>query len=749
MALAEPLQRSRSASEKSVSRLLMPVFAFTLCLSAFLLFSVQPFFAKMLLPRLGGSPAVWSIAMVFFQAVLLAGYAYAHFLARFKSVSQAAALHAVTLLLAFLVLPIAIPEGWDAPPASGQAFWLLSLFAVAVGLPFFAVSANGALLQAWFARSRHPQADDPYFLYGASNVGSFASLILYIVMFEPLLTLQQQSWNWTAGYGLLAISIISCALLLIKTGVAVPESSEDASKASIAWSRVAVWVALGFIPSGLLVGVTAHITTDVASTPFLWVLPLALFLLTFVLAFRTKPFLSLPILSKAVPLLSAVALTSIFVDLGLPVWVPLVIHVGFFFLAALYCHTILYGLRPPASRLTGFYLAMSFGGVLGGIFTSLAAQAAFNWVAEYPLLIVALLLVRPQGCIDPASFLWAGLGLAAVGGLFLVQWAILSIESATNTAIGLFIMAVVAVVIAQFRWRSAYFFCAGALLPLVFICHEAKPSIFRGRSFFGVVQVTQSDDGQFHRLSHGTTTHGAEKFRQADGAAVTGMPVPLTYYHAKGGIAGTIRLSQEADGRHFGIVGLGTGSVACYARPDESWKMFEIDQVIVDVARDPNLFRFMSSCGPNMPIILGDARLTLAAEADGSFDYLLIDAFSSDAIPTHLITREAIALFRSKLRPGGLLVFHISNRYLELPSVMAAIANDLGVDIRVGAFPVDPALPLSSASVLAVMTDNPDILAKMDTDPHWKVPEAGSTAAWTDDYSNIIAALLRQASGSR
>lgn len=725
------------------TRVAMPMFAATLFLSAFLLFSIQPFFTKMALPRLGGSPAVWSVAMVFFQGVLLLGYAYAHVLAGLRDVRLGAAVHLTILVLALIVLPIAIPAGWERPPETGQALWLMGLLAVSVGLPFFAVSANGALLQAWFSRSAHPQAKDPYFLYGASNIGSFASLLLYIVLIEPMLTLPQQSMAWTFGYGALIAMIAACAAVII----ASPRSSgamTDAAKPSARppARTLLAWIGLGFIPSGLLVAVTSHITTDVAAAPFLWVIPLALFLLTFVLVFRTRPVVSTEFLRRILPALAALTLLTILIDPGLPVWMPLVLHLGFFFAAALYCHAVLYTLRPAADGLTGFYLCMSLGGVLGGAFASLFAPFAFNWIAEYPMLIVAVLFVgraSKDKRREAAIAAGAAVTVSLVAGLVSNPETLFASRSVAVAAVlaGLFLV--------QFKWPNATLPLAAAALPLIFLQQSAMPNLFKERSFFGVVRVQASQDGQYVDMAHGTTLHGAEHIRAADGKPVDAKPTPLTYYHPKGGIAATIKLAQQRGGEgRFGLVGLGAGSVACYAQPGEDWAFFEIDRSVVTAARDVGLFSFLGKCGPRMPMIMGDARLTLADQPVGGYDYLLIDAFSSDSIPTHLMTREAVDLFQSRVREDGILAFHISNRYLELESVLAAVAVSLDLPIRIGTFDADPDLPRSQASMVAVMTRDAPLLAQIDTDARWRVPEANGVAAWTDDYSNIVAALVRR-----
>ncbi|MEO6394485.1 MAG: fused MFS/spermidine synthase [Devosia sp.] len=726
-------------------RLAMPVYAATLFLSAFLLFSIQPFFTKLALPRLGGSPAVWSIAMVFFQAVLLLGYFYAHLLARIRDLRVSAAIHLLVLASAFVVLPIAIPAGWERPPETGQAVWLLALLAVSVGLPFFAVSANSTMLQAWFSRSAHPRARDPYFLYGASNIGSFASLILYIVLIEPVLTLPQQSMGWTIGYGLLGLMIAGCAALVNgRAGTAAASGAAPKAK-PLALRSVAAWIALGFVPSGLLVAVTSHITTDVASAPFLWVAPLALFLLTFVLVFRTRPLVSTELLKWALPLLAAPVLMNVLVDLGWPVWIPVLLHLAFFLVAALYCHSVLYALRPEVEKLTIFYLFMSLGGVLGGAFASLLAPLVFNWIAEYPILIVASLFV---GRIDRRH--WRSVGVAVVAALAfsLLAGIFLPQPEALFASRSLAVAAVIAALfVAQFRWRDAVVPLAAAVLPLIFLQQAAVPNLFKERSFFGVSRVQLAEQGTYLNLAHGTTLHGSEHIRNADGSAVTGRPIPLTYYHSKGGIAASIQLAQERtqEAGRFGIVGLGAGSVACYARPGEHWSFYEIDRSVVRAARDAGLFHFLPECGPQMPIILGDARLTLSEEADGAFDYLLIDAFSSDSIPTHLMTQEALALYRAKVGANGIIALHISNRYLELGSVLAATAAALNLPIRIGQFPADPELPGSQAAIVAIITSDAEALAMLDADPRWARPDSGGVAPWTDDYSNIVAALLRRA----
>ncbi len=729
----------------------LPIFAVTIFLSAFLLFSVQPFFAKMVLPKLGGSPGVWSVAMVFFQAVLLAGYAYAHLLTTRLALKWAALVHLAVMICAFAFLPIAIPAGWDTPPDSGQAFWLLGLFGVAVGLPFFAVSANGPLLQAWFARTGHAHAGDPYFLYGASNIGSFASLLLYIVAFEPAMTVSAQAFAWTIGFGTLAATIGLCALVTLRAGagenfammktVAVPAATRTAT----GWRDRLIWMGLAAVPSGLLVAVTAHISVDIAAAPFLWVIPLAMFLLTFVLAFARRPVFSIELLSSLVAALAALVFITFVFGHFIPIGATLAAHLVFFFFAALLAHSVLVSRRPAAGELTAFYFWMSAGGVVGGAATALISPWIFNWVAEYPLLILAALFLRPQVYSSPRGemrvFLLAGLLIAVTLNNPLVEKLLLPKE------IGFYALAIaafaVAAAVTRLRSEALHIFFAVLIVGFNFAMQGAYGNLFVERSFFGVVRAFAADDDKFVVMAHGTTEHGAMR---TDDAA---PPVPIAYYHESGGIAAALAAAQEKiAGRpaEIGAVGLGVGAMLCHRRPGETWTFFEIDKSVVRVASDPKVFRFVPECGNGDPIVIGDARLTLARQPDGKFDYLLIDAFSSDSIPVHLITVEALELYRSKLAPGGILTIHISNRYMELESVLAAMAKQIGMVGRFGKFLPPPELRQGqhvNPSQVVVLARSEEDLGSIRTDERWQPLHPGDTAAWTDDYSNILAAIWR------
>jgi spermidine synthase len=747
MSIANPeLRRAFVVPDRAV----LMVFAATLFISAFLLFSVQPFFAKMVLPKLGGSPGVWSVAMVFFQSVLLAGYGYAHLLTSRLSLKAAVFTHLAVMAAAWFALPIAIPAGWGDPPESGQAIWVLGLFAVSVGLPFFAVSANGPLLQAWFARTGHAHARDPYFLYGASNTGSFASLFLYILLFEPLFTVPTQTHFWSAGYAALVAAIGLCGIAALRfadgdTGshTAVSEGGADAP----GWRDRVTWVSLAAVPSGLLVAVTAQVSTDLAAAPFLWVIPLALFLLTFVLVFRRVPLIPQAWMEAALPFAATAAVVSVAIGVEFPAWLSVSAHYGFFFVAAMAAHGALARLRPDSSHLTAFYFLMSVGGVIGGAFASLAAPYLFHSIAEYPILIVASLLVLRRVWGQGARTVVLGLSAAlAVGWLVpKIAGAVLD-TSALAGQIGLNAIAL-ALASLVMAWRRPLLAVALFAIAVQFTTHMSSinPPLDVRRSFFGVTTVSNSEDGRHRRMLHGTTLHGAMRLDEAGD-----RPEPLTYYHSTSGMALAIadaRARNTGSPMRVGIVGLGAGSLACYREAGEHWDFFEIDRDVVDLATNPTLFRFMPECAGDSRIIVGDARLKLAEEPAGGYNVLVIDAFSSDSIPVHLMTVEAMRLYLGKLAPGGLLVMHISNRHMELGSVLAANARELGVPILVGDFdaptPVDGKENVKTASRVAFISTDPAALEGMQQSAFLKKDQLRDVSPWTDDFSNVLGAIWR------
>ncbi len=747
---------SESAIQSSGARhtLVLVIYTASIFTSALLLFSVQPLFTKMVLPRLGGSPAVWSVAMVFFQSLLLGGYAYAHYLMTIKSRIIPVVIHLVVLVIAMLTLPLSIASGWGEPPASGYAFWLLGLFVVSIGLPFFALAANNPMLQAWFVRTGHPDGPDPYFLYASSNIGSFLALLSYPVLLEPMFTLHTQNLIWTCGYGLLIVLIAACGFLLVRSPQMTVDavSAADGDAPAPSWAARLRWIFLAAVPSGLLIAVTAHISTDVAAAPLLWVLPLSLYLLTWVLVFQSRPLLP----HKWMLMLQPVAIAGVMVLLAVGGEQNLLLTLGghqvCFFIIAMACHGELARTRPAASHLTGFYVALSFGGMVGGLFAGLIAPYTFSWIAEYPILLALSALCRPPeaSSLRGSLTLWL---LSVVAALVLIWFAY---QQGTTTDFletnRIWVVAAVALVAVILtwplridRWKLVALVALGLILIRVYPADEGRVETVR--SFFGVHKIVVTPHGQYHVLMHGTTIHGAEKFQQDDGTPVTGRPEPISYYHKDGGIGRAIDAIRARKGGpiRVAVIGLGAGTLACQSAPGENWTFFEIDQTMVDTARDPKYFTYINSCEPNMKPVIGDARLTFAKEKDGTYDLIIVDAYSSDAIPIHLATEEAMAIYKSKLAPQGAVLMHVSNRHLELASVVVGIAEEN--DLKSWVFNEDSGRDseyIFTTEVVVSAREEADV-GKLASDDKWALTEATEgQRVWTDDYSNVLGAVWRR-----
>jgi len=740
----------------SRNRLILVVYTLAIFVSALLLFSVQPLFTKMVLPRLGGSPGVWSVAMVFFQSLLLAGYAYAHYLTKARNRVVPVVVHLLLLVAAMLTLPLAIRSGWGEPPASGYPFWLLGLFVVSIGLPFFALAANNPLLQAWFVRTGHPNGPDPYFLYASSNIGSFLALLSYPVLLEPMFTLRIQNLIWTGGYGLLILLIAGCGVLLLKSpadAAALNLEVDDTDAPAPSWLTLARWIFLAAVPSGLLIAVTAHISTDVAAAPLLWVLPLSLYLLTWVLVFQSRPLLP----HWLMLLLQPLAIAGVVILLAFGGEQNLLLTLGghqlCFFVIAMACHGELARMRPAAKYLTGFYVALSFGGMVGGLFAGLIAPYTFSWVAEYPILITLAALCRPPGSERlPWLTRWYWPLLAAIAVALILPtyyagriFAWLDLYRVWMIGGVGVLAALLAVALNGNRWKIFVTVALALVLLRAYPSDEGRVETVR--SFFGVHKIVVTSGGQYHVLMHGTTIHGAEKFKNNDGTPVTGRPEPITYYHTSGGIGQAITAMRERKGAplRVAVIGLGSGSLACASAPGEDWKFFEIDQTMVDSARDPKYFTYIQKCEPDLKPVIGDARLTFAKEPSGTYDLIIIDAYSSDAIPIHLATEEAMAIYKDKLAPQGAVVMHISNRHLELESVVVGIAD--ANDLKSWVYSEDTgrdAEYIFSTTVVVSAREETDV-GKLASSDKWTMTEADDhQRVWTDDYSNIVGALWRR-----
>jgi hypothetical protein len=798
------------------------VFALTLFLSALLLFLVQPMVGKMILPMLGGSPAVWNTCMVFFQAMLLAGYAYAHATTSWLGPRRQAGLHLVVLALPFLVLPIAVskalaPEG-EANPVIG----VLVLLTVAVGLPFFVVSASAPLLQRWFASTAHPAAKDPYFLYGASNLGSMLALVFYPWLIEPGLALKQQSLFWLVGYGLLLAFTAACAILMWRAAPSPLATAPARGSTAIAAKplkknrrnnadmelptpaqlpvtglRRLRWILLAFVPSSLMLGATTYITTDIAAIPLLWVLPLGLYLLSFILVFSRLPDWVHKMMILLMPLM-VLLLAFMLLSHETPPkqWQYILFHPAVLFIVAMVCHGELARDRPAPAHLTEFFLWMSVGGVLGGMFNALLAPIIFNGIVVYQLALVLACLIMPQLGPQPGEgfgfkfdlAIAASLAIVAFAAFYMgmhhvkeqlaelepkiVQWQADGFEipahiweksarlegDARSLLLGQ-AMIVGFVLFAPLGWflsrdakmrawwfdavlplglgilaaalllafydrdwefqnvrdwlrklsgsrldftaaRTAKFLVFGlpALLCYIFVerplrfglavgafflafgMYESRASsvVHQERSYFGVLKINeQTYDGLvYHSLTHGTTTHGMQCM--AEGRRTE----PLTYYHRNGPVGQLVNTYPNLM-RNYAVIGLGTGTMAAYSDRDHKVTYYEIDRHVRDIARNPKYFTYLSDCkdrrGEEVEIVMGDARLQMEkANPPEKYGMIFVDAFSSDAIPVHLITLEAVRILFDKTAEDGIVAYHISNRWLELDRVLYPIVQKLG-----------------------------------------------------------------------
>ena len=729
-----------------------------------LLFCVQPLVAKLMLPILGGSATVWTACVLFFQTALVAGYLAAHLAARLPRRAQVAlfagALAAPLAAAAFSgQAVVSLPTGWTPPMDRSPIAWLLACLAVTVGAPFLALSAGSLLLQRWYSYGESRGAGDPYFLYVASNAGSLLALVAYPVLVEPALSLAAQRSAWTIGYAGFLLVVIACGALAVRGPESSPVTARPSSGAP-SWATRARWTLLALVPSSLMLGVTQFVSTDIAAFPLLWVIPLAVYLLTYIVAFSSGGPWATRLAARALPVAAAVVIALLVLAQHQPIRLQIGVHLLGLLIAGVACHGLLALSRPEASRLTEFYLLLSVGGALGGVFNAVIAPWLFAGVAEYPLAVLAATLLagwpaaghgwwrnhRPRGweLLVPVAVVVAYELLSGSSGWFgtgsaMLRTSILGdpveIEWATVAKVALPVLACLTMM-----GRPLGF--ALGLGALAAVAPGALPregrQIHAERSFYGVHRVLAG--AEEHSLWHGSTIHG-QQFRDD-----VRSREPTTYYTRTGPIGEVMaEMASRPGERTMAFVGLGSGTLAAYGRPGWHFDFYEIDPAVVRVARDPALFSYLSASRSAIDIVLGDARLGLSRAPDGRYDLIALDAFSSDAIPVHLLTREAIEMYLAKLKPGGLLVFHVTNRYLRLTPVLASIAHGLGVAIALRSdFELGAASrrEVKYGSDWVVMARHRDELGALASDPRWHAPQAPEGfRQWTDDYSNIMSVL--------
>jgi hypothetical protein len=720
----------------SLARLL----ALTLFLSAFLLFWCEPMVGKMALPSVGGAAAVWSICIVFFQIVLLAAYLYAHLLGRLHFRVQLI-VHTAVLFTSFTFLPIRLILA-GAHDAGEAPLWLIGRLLAGVGAPFFAVATTSPLLQKWFSTTSEKSAKDPYFLYASSNAGSLLALAVHPFVLEPLLGVTLQSRAWFFGYILLTVMIgLTAIVVWMRSDADSPTESESVASAKVPAMRLRFyWVAAAFLPSALMLAVTNHIATNLASAPFVWVVPLATYLFTFILAFAPWRRVSAERISSWIPILLITILATATIlasyTFSGSVWLSITMHVALLFWCAFLCHVAIAERRPSSAHLTEYYFWIALGGVLGGAFTALAAPALFRTVFEYPLLLAVVCFFRdvPRGAKRRDSR-WAApaiLGVAALFGFVVLRQ--LESTRANNVLFLAVIMLVIAIY--ELRDRAAVFALAWAAFILVagFVVVEYRGGRERleiARNFFGVKEVLYDAQLQRRLLIHGDTMHGWEN------TAAQRSGEPGAYYHRSGPVGDVMAMLAAKGSQRLGVIGLGAGSMAAYASPNRPMTFFEIDPEMETIAH--RYFTFLDRCGGNCRVIIGDGRLEMERMPSGYFNYLMLDAFSSDAIPAHLLSREALQLYLSKIAPDGILMFHVSNRYLDVDSLVSALIDDgsLVGFVRRDINPVPDGSKSQSIHIVAARRiENLGALPSM---PGWtRISHPESFRVWTDDYSNLL-----------
>ena len=720
------------------------LFSLTLFLSAALMFAIEPMTGKMLLPLVGGTPAGWIVAMAFFQVMLLLGYFYAHLLSRF-SPRVHALLYLAVLVAGMACLPVRMPT---ADTVGNPGAWgVFTLLSIAVAIPFIALSATSSTLQRLFTTTGHSSARDPYFLYAASNLGSFAGLLLYPFAYDRAFGLHDQAQYWFYAFIILAGFSVLCLALTYKKAGKKPTKAQTRSK--VTTRQKLIWIALAFFPSSLMLGITTHISTDLFSAPMIWVLPLAIYLLTFVIAFSRKPLVKFRIISTFQPVAVCFVIALLFVfDAELRIsWYAILFHLIAFGAVALMCHMRLAEQRPLGNDrgLTEFYLMMSIGGALGGLLNAFIIPVALDRLIEYPAMMILSCLMNPgfwQKMPRTARiFFVLGMTLAAAYSVFMLAGN----DYIHGTVAGGYtdgmiyadiILFLTSLVLAT-NVRAA--FCGMAIVLLMSEFVFPRDVLLSERNFYGVIKVydrPQAVDDKTYDVRfmvHGNTIHGMQI---RDPAYET---TPTSYFW-KGGPAGDVFNIYTP--KKVAIIGLGAGTMNCYNTPKSEFTFFEIDEAVKRIATDPANFTFMTACkGKRLPeVVIGDARLELARHVTEKFDLIVLDAFTSDAIPTHLLTLEALRVYLERLNPSGLILLHVSNRYFDLQDILGVNAHELGLKYRyIKQFPKD--VFYASGSKWVVMSRRQVSLAPLEAYGWADVELDTSLRPWTDDYTNLLATL--------
>ena len=754
------------------------VFSLTLLLSSFLLFLVQPMIGRMLLPSLGGTPAVWNGCMLFFQAALLAGYAWAHYGPPKLGVKNHLLVHLFLLAAVCCLLPMKIVDSWAAPVDSNPMFWLLGQLTLCVGLPFFVISSSAPLLQRWFSlsASETEQGSEPWFLYAISNFGSLVALISYPFVFERIMGLTNQGIFWASGFLLLTCMFANCAWYTLRN--ARPEvltrPRTKTHTAPLSWNQRVRYIVLAAIPSSLMLGVTTIVSTDAGSFPLMWSIPLALYLITFILVFAKRQLLPHRWIVRATPFFLLAMPLVMTIDLGDNPALMIAAHFAVFFVVAMACHGEMARLRPPVEQLTEFYLMMSIGGVVGGAFNSLLAPVLFNSILEYPIVLIAASLVLPawreiadgQNSTDrsPAPS-WLSIEkiwavpvalLVLLSGVWAFEYSLLTLFRPLVMLLGFAVPAAVCILLARSPRRFVP--CYALLLlgyPFIHVNHDVT---LKQRGFFGVNEIATV--GEFRTLINGRTQHGMQRIEETEN------PLPLSYYHPDGPVGDLFRQFGDQQNR-IGVVGLGVGTIAAYGQANQQLDFYEIDPIVYQMASDENYFSYLSSARSDVEVILGDARVQLDARRkrmsrltnvawrpnsnetqtkNRLYGMMILDAFGSDSVPIHLLTEEAVELYLDSLDENGLLAIHISSKFMNFIPVGAALSQHFGLHSAVR---TDAQLTQSdrqsgrSASRYMIFSRDKETIDRfLDLENGWQPLKSDRPVHWTDEHANILDVMI-------
>jgi spermidine synthase len=719
------------------------LFGCLLCLSAFLLFIIQPLSARILLPILGGTPSVWTTSMLFFQLLLLGGYVWAHINIRYFPAFLPPLLQVLIIIAGLFFM------NWgNLPPLSYEdhdlTLWQLKTMFLMIGIPYFALATNAPLYQAIYERIKSNRESEhsktPYSLYSLSNVGSFVALVAYPFIIEPFTTIDFQTNLWTYGYGALCIFIFISALVSKFTFVPRPKQSKN-NKNNVTIKDIGLWLILSFLPVSLMLGVTSHVTTDIASVPLLWIIPLAFYIGSFVMAFSDPPS-GLARNEKYLNIITFVFVALIFlsslINLHKLLWASVIIHyVGFLFITT-FCHLKLSQIKPHPSRLTLFFFILSIGGCLAGLFHSFIAHEIFYLPIEYfiSLWIFCIVFTLRPSIGDTKNIPLKYLSLPVIVSIIaLILFAIVD-----NTHAHVFIAVILTTFMIAFIDKKITFGIFATAMVVSIISGKLNFSgdiIYITRNKMGTLIIRDYPQDNIRHFIHGTTLHGMQSL------PINDTPKISSYYHPDGPLGDIFDLFNEKNGNQsIAALGLGVGTVACYKKQRRNFHFYELDQDVVDIARNPDYFTYLSSCAPDVKITIGDARFNISKAKDNSYDMIIVDTFSSDAIPTHLLTTEAIEIYDQKLKEDGVIIFHTSNRYFDLDPIIAVNAALSNKDSLHKSVSNNINEPLLSASRYVVVSRNEALLNNLKTAHQWKpITYSANLKPWTDDYLNIFSVI--------